>query len=172
VSPTKRRRDDVQVRLAGKDDEEDLSEFHCSSGLDCEEDVEKFLQARAIEMVRSEVADYRMLLAYCEDDLAGVVAHHIDPLTLEDGEILMATRLHVLAVAPAYRGTVFEDGTRLSDALLANAVEDASKRRQSNVFTAIVANENDRSLTMLERLGPWSQVAYDYLHVRLTKRLE
>ena len=123
-------------------------------------------------MVKSGVMDYRMLLAYCEEELAGAVAHHIDPLTLEDGELLVATRLHVLAVAPAYRGVVFDDGTRLSDVLLANAVEDASKRRESNVFTAIVANENDRSLAMLERLGPWSQVAYDYLHVRLTKRLE
>jgi GNAT superfamily N-acetyltransferase len=134
--------------------------------------VEKFLQTRAIDMVKSAVADYRCLLAYCEEELAGVVAHHVDLLTLEDGRTLVATCLQVLAVAPAYRGAVFDDGTRLSDALLANAVEDALARRDSNIFTAVVANENDRSLEMLERLGPWSQVAYDYLHVRLTKRLE
>lgn len=168
----KRRRDEVRVRLADEDDEEHLSAFRCSSGLDCEDEVENFVQKRAIAMVRSGVADYRMLLAHHEEELAGLVAHHIDILTLDDGSGLVATRLHVLAVAPAYRGAILDDGTRLSDALLASAVEDASKRREDNVFTAIVANENHRSLEMFERLGAWSQVAYDSLHVRLTKRLD
>jgi len=54
--------------------------------------------------------------------------------------------------------------------LLATLVEEVKGFAENDIFTAIVASENDRSLALLERCGNWSQVAYDYSHVRLTGR--
>lgn len=147
-----------------------LENFSCSSGLKCEEEVEDFIRTRALDTYVSGIADYRLLLAFEGETLAGLVAHRIDILTLSNGDILHARLVQVVAVGEEHRGPVFEDGTRLSDALLATVVDEVKALAENDIFTAIVANENDRSLAMLERCGSWSQVAYDYLHVRLTGR--
>lgn len=163
-------RDAIMVRAAEETDRAALEDFSCSSGLQCEDEVEDFIGTQALDTYVSGVADYRLLLAFEDETLAGVVAHRIDILTLSNGSLLNARLIQVLAVGSGYRGSVFEDGARLSDTLLATVVEEVNKFAENNVFTAIVANENDRSIVMLERCGNWSQIVYDCLHVRLTGR--
>lgn len=163
-------RDAITVRAAEETDRAALESFACSSGLQCEEEVEAFIRTEAMDTFISEVADYRMLLAFEGEALAGAIAHRIDILTLSNGDMLNARLIHVIAVGADHRGTTFEDGTRLSDTLLATVVAEVKEFSKSDIFTVIVANENDRSLTMLERCGSWSQTAYDHLHVRLTGR--
>lgn len=159
-----------EVRAAGEGDRDALADFECSSGLECEEEVERFINGRAIEMITSGVADYRMLLAEDEEGIAGLAAHHLDLLTLESGATQIATRLHVIAVATRYRGPALKGGERLTDRLIAAVIEEVERVRGNDIYTAIVANENDRSLEMFERCGSWSQIAYDAAHVRLTGR--
>lgn len=160
----------ITVRGAEEDDRAALEDFSCSSGLQCEDEAEEFIRTRALDTYISGVAQYRLLLAFEGETLAGVVAHRLDLLTLSNGDVLHARLIQVLAVGSNYRGPVFEDGTRLSDTLLATVVDEVKGFAETDIFTAIVANENDRSLAMLERCGSWSQVTYDYLHVRLTGR--
>lgn len=163
-------RDSIVVREAEGSDRTTLEAFTCSSGLECEDEVEDFIRTRALNTHISGVAFYKLLLAVEEEILAGVIAHRIDMLTLSDGRIFQARLIQVLAVSPAYRGVVFEDGGRLSDRLLATVIDKANESREMDIFTAIIANENDRGMELLERSGSWSQVAYDHLHVRFTGR--
>lgn len=172
MSEGRLRREAIAVRLAEEGDRAALEAFASSSGLECEDEVDDFIRTRALDTHLSGVAEYRLLLAVEDEALAGIVAHRIDMLTLKDGRMFNARLIQVLAVSPAYRGCVFDDGTRLSDALLATVVKEVGESHRSDIFTAIVANENDRALAALERSGTWSQVAYDYLHVRLTGRLK
>lgn len=120
--------------------------------------------------LQSGVADFRMLLAFEGERLAGVIAHRLDLLVLESGKTFYARKVHVIAVGSEYRGVVFEDDSRLSDRLISTMIEDVAKFSEGDIFTAIVANENDRSMEMFERCGEWSQVAYDAAHTRLTGR--
>jgi ribosomal protein S18 acetylase RimI-like enzyme len=170
VSEGRLRREAITMRLAEEGDRAALEAFASSSGLDCEDEVDDFIQTRALDTHLSGVAEYRLLVAVEDEVLVGIVAHRIDILTLKDGRIFNARLIQVLAVDPAHRGCVFDDGSRLSDALLAAVVKEVDESGGSDIFTAIVANENDRALAALERCGSWSQVAYDYLHVRLTGR--
>jgi hypothetical protein len=172
VSEGRLRREAVTVRLAEEGDRAALEGFASSSGLQCEEEVDDFIRTRALDIHLSGVAGYRLLFAVEDETLAGIVAHRIDILTLKDGRIFYARLIQVLAVSPTHRGCVFDDGSRLSDALLAAVVQEVGESGGSDIFTAIVANENDRALAALERSGSWSQVAYDYLHVRLTGRFK
>jgi ribosomal protein S18 acetylase RimI-like enzyme len=172
VSEGRLHREAITVRLAEEGDRAALDAFASSSGLECEDEVDDFIRTRALDTHLSGVADYSLLLAVEDEALAGIVAHRIDILTLKDGRMLNARLIQVLAVSPGYRGCVFDDGSRLSDALLATVVKEVGESGGGDIFTAIVANENDRALAMLERSGIWSQVTYDYLHVRLTGRFE
>ena len=163
-------RDAITVRPAEESDRAALEDFSCSNGLECEDEVEDFIRTRALDTFFTRVADYRLLLAFEGEALAGVIAHRLDILTLSNGDLLNARLIQLLAVGVGYRGTVVEDGARLSDTLLATVVEEVKGFAENDIFTAIIANENDRSLAMMERCGSWSQVAYDHLHVRLTGR--
>jgi ribosomal protein S18 acetylase RimI-like enzyme len=172
VSEGRLRREAITVRIAEEGDRAALEAFASSSGLECEDEVDDFIRTRALDTHLSGVAGYRLLLAVEDEALAGIVAHRIDILTLKDGRMFNARLIQVLAVSPAHRGCVFDDGSRLSDALLAAVVKAVGESDGSDIFTAIVANENDRALAVLERSGTWSQVAYDHLHVRLTGRFK
>jgi hypothetical protein len=162
--------DAIVVRAADDDDEPALESFACSEGLECEDEVEEFIRSEAMKTMGSGVADYRLLLAFEEERLAGVIGHRIDMLILNSGKTLQARQVNVLAVGSEYRGSVFKDNSPLSNRLLASMIEEVEGFSDNDIYTVIIANENDRSLEMFERCGSWSQVAYDLLHVRLTGR--
>jgi hypothetical protein len=164
--------DAITVRVATEADREALESFSCSGGLHCEDEVEEFIRTRILDTHDSEVADYRLLLAFDEKVLAGVIAHRMDLLTMSDGSLFYARLVQVIAVGGQYRGSVFIDGSRLSDRLLATMIDEVFRSTGSDIFTAIIASENDRSIELIERCGSWTQVAYDYRHVRFTGRFK
>jgi hypothetical protein len=84
----------------------------------------------------------------------------------------MAILLHLLAIARSRQGSRLEDGTPFSDAVLQTAIFDGLESRKSDVVTAIVAQDNLRAISVLERNGLVSQVPYGPGYVRLTGRFE
>lgn len=96
-------------------------------------------------------------------------AHHHEALVRPDSHhIQFAVRLQLFALGRDDQGRVLQDGTRLSDALFQALIRDVLGMRQSGVITAIVAQDNLRSMRLCRRNGLRSEVRYDGRHVRLT----
>jgi hypothetical protein len=148
-----------------------MARFQCSTGPWYEQEVETFIRQRALEQAIALADDYRLLIVLDSDRLLGCMAHHQEMLLTSDGNRsgpILATRLHVCAIATNDQGSRLDDGTRLSDTLMATLIADALKTRRNAVLTGIVALENLRSMSLCERHGLRSQVQYDARHARLS----
>lgn len=156
------------VRPATEADEGMLAEFRCSTGPWYEQDVESFVRRRALENALALSGDYRLLLTIEGERLVCCAAHHGELLFRDDGNPIVATRLHLLAIAVEDQGRKLDDGTRLSDAVVATLIADALEIREVSVLTAVVALDNLRSMSLCERHGLRSQVRYDNRHVRMS----
>lgn len=161
---------DLSTRSAAKDDGPILADFHCSSGEWFENEVEEYLNQKAInQVIRDGGMHYRLLLTLKEEQLVACAGHHLEPLLIDHGEsgkIVEFVRLHVLAISSDFQGRKLEDGTALADGVLRLAVADAVETHGEKPLTGIVANENYRSKAVLERNGRWSQVRYGSRYVR------
>jgi hypothetical protein len=164
------------VREPTSDDEVLLSSFRCSRGLWFEDEVQAFVRHHALRLALDEQSDYRLLLVMDGDRLAACFAHHPEGLMTESGgagtavRVIFATRLHLLALSIEDQGRRLDDGRRLSDLIMESLVVDAMDREMAVVLTAVVARGNLRSLSLCQRHGLRSQVAYDARHVRLSGR--
>jgi hypothetical protein len=158
--------------MAEPGDGELLSRFRCSQGEWYEEETEQFLNTEAIERVTEEPDFYRLLLVLEDELLVACAGYHGEPLLLADGTFIDSVRLHVLALATERQGVTLNDGVNLVDAILGRVIRHAAKELGFNLFTAVVAQENERCLAVLERLGYWSQIPRDELYLRVTKRFE
>lgn len=90
----------------------------------------------------------------------------------DDDVYVLATRLQLMAIATPDQGRRLDGGDRLSDLLMRALIADAIETRTTGVLTAIVAQDNVRSLVLCERNGLRSQVRYDAQHARLTSLFE
>lgn len=81
-----------------------------------------------------------------------------------------AAHLVVLAIAEHLHGAQAPDGSRLSDRLIQDLVADALEAHGTDTAFAIVAMENQRSLSLCERNGLTSQTAYNEMYARVTGR--
>lgn len=160
----------LKIRWADSGDGDALAEFRCSQGEWYEEETEEFLNVRAIEAVANETVFYRLLLAFEDELLVGCAGYHLEPLLLADGTFVDSIRLHVVALATDRQGTKLNDGASLADALVATAADQATQQLGHDLFTAVIAQENERCLAVFERLGDWSQVPRDSIYLRLTGR--
>jgi ribosomal protein S18 acetylase RimI-like enzyme len=163
------RRSPFAVREAVEADATELGEFRCATGPWYEEEVEAFIRSRALRTAERAGDAYRLLVVREEGRLIACAAHLREGLLQKKRErLLLAVRLQLLGIAVADQGRRLEDGSRLSDAILKTVITDALEVWEAHVFTAIVAEDNLRSIALCERNGLSSQVRYDRRHVRLT----
>jgi RimJ/RimL family protein N-acetyltransferase len=175
VSPRRRKLpDDFLVREATEEDAEELASFACSRGHPCEDEVEAFVWAKALECaLDGQHHGYRLLLVREEKRLVASVGYHQVPLGIEDfTRAQVATLIHLLAIGLPDQGRRLDDGSPLADAVLQTAIFDAIEKLGHDVVTAIVAQENLRALAVCERNGLRSQIAYGPGLVRLTGRFQ
>lgn len=152
---------------AAEGDADAMAGFRCSTGPWYEQEVESFVRRHALERALT-VPGYRLLLAFESDRLVCCMAHHREFLFREGSTAyVLAVRLHVLAIAVEDQGRRLDDGTRLSDTLMAALISDAMADREETL-TAIVAIDNLRSIALCKRRGLRSQVQRDARHVRLS----
>ena len=156
------------VRPAIESDGDALAGFRCSTGPWYEQDVQRFVRERALEQALALSEDYRLLLVLEGDRLACCAAHHGELLFRDDGNPILATRLHLLAISVEDQGRRLDNGQRLSDTVMATLIADAIETREVTVVTAIVALDNLRSMVLCEGHGLRSQVQYDARHARLS----
>jgi len=105
-------------------------------------------------------------LTFEGDQLVACAGHHVEPILVDSGEFVEFVRLFLLAISLENRGRKLEDGSALSDAVIRLAVSDATDTHGEKPLTAIVANNNHRSMAVLERNGRWSQVRYGTNYIR------
>jgi hypothetical protein len=175
VSPRRQRlSDDFLVREAAEDDAEQLTAFACSTGRACEDEVERFVQGKALECALSGLHhSYRLLLVHEEKRLVACAGYHREPLVLksvEEPEI--AVLIQLLAIGLPDQGRRLPDGVALSDAVLQTAIFNAMETLEHDIFTAIVAQENLRAMAVCERNGLRSQIGYGPGYVRLSGRFQ
>jgi hypothetical protein len=169
VSRRRPRKSPLVVREAVEADAAELGEFRCATGPWYEEEVEAFVRAKALQTAERAGDTYRLLVVREDGRLIACGAHYREGLLLEHREtLLLAVRLQLLAIAVTDQGRRLEDGSRLSDAILQTVIADALQFWEGNVFTAIVAEENLRSIALCERNGLHSQTRHDRRHIRLT----
>ncbi len=161
----------IGFRTAEKGDADALRKFNCSRGAWYEDEVEDYINRYAPKLVKGTLRETRVLLALDSERIVACAAHHIDPTAVVDGPIMELIRIHFFALGLDYQERELRSGQRISDAVLSAVVADARDSYDTDAFTAIVARDNLRSLSFLERNGRWSQTVYDNLHVRLTARL-
>lgn len=155
--------------MAGSD-AANLATFRCSCGAPHEDEVEEFVCGVALERAL-ETPAFSLLVFYEGERLVAVAGHHGESLLTGDGHVYTAiqtTRLQILALSCEDQGRQLSDGRRVSDLVLTTLMNDALAGRDAAVLTAIVARENLRCLTLLERHGLRSQIIYDSLHVRVS----
>jgi hypothetical protein len=158
------------VRQATEEDVVALAQFRCSTGPWYEQEVESFVRGLALKRVLKLLGDHRLLVVLDRGRLVCCMAHHEEFLFGEGKAFdpIPATRLHLLAIAVEDQGCRLEDGTRLSDVVMATLIADALQTREATVLTAIVALDNLRSMALCRRHGLRSQVRYDARHARLS----
>lgn len=164
-------RHDLLIRLAADDDEAALAAFTCSTGPWYEREVEDYVRGHAHRRAMATPDTYRLLLALMDGRLVGCAAHHPEALQREESTptYLLATRLQLLAIRTPDQGRRLSDGRGLADTIMHTLIHDALHTRpHSPVLTAVVAQDNLRSIAMCERNGLRSQTRYDMQHVRLT----
>lgn len=128
--------------------------------------------ARALERALEPPSFFRLLVFHEGERLLAVAGHQEEHLlSAGDGPVyaaIEATRLQVLALSRDDQGRRLANGGRVSDLVLMTLLDDALAGRDARVLTAIVARENLRCLTLLERHGLRSQIPHDSLHVRVS----
>jgi hypothetical protein len=136
-------------------DVEALADFACSRGAWYEDEVEEFIQERALSwaLAPGPRARYRRLLLFESEGLVAVGG--FGPRVFEDalGDIVDGTELQVLALEHEARGTILEDGRRLSDACMATLVQEASRERGTNAMSGIAAKDHTRSIELCSDHG-------------------
>lgn len=159
------------VRPATRGDADTLAAFRCSTGPWYELEVERFIHRRALDLAVGLSGTFRLLLVFDGGRLVCCMAHHRERLfggERDSGDLILATRLYLLAIAVEDQGRLLDDGTRLSDTVMATLISDAMATRDAAVLTAVVALDNLRSMALCERHGLRSQVLYDARHARLS----
>jgi hypothetical protein len=163
------------VRPATAEDAGTLARFRCSTGPWYEQDVEDFVRRFALERALAAPNNYRLLLALEGGRPVCCMAHHGEMLFRKGSEfpdpMVVAARLHLLAITVEDQGRRLDDGTRLSDLAMATLIADALETREVHAATAIVALDNLRSIALCKRHGLRSQVRYDAQHARLSGHL-
>ena len=93
-------------RLARSSDAASLSSFGCSTGTWYEDEVEQYLQTRAMDVwrVRGPHLDHRLLLFEQGHEIVAVAAHEVMDLRAPGGVTLTGTHLTVLALAADTKG--------------------------------------------------------------------
>jgi len=159
----------ILVREARESDAESIEYFRCSSGPWYEEEAENYIRTRMLRASLEEKSQLKILLAIEDKRLVGCGAYRPEGLILDDGSLLLAMRLQVMALSLADQGRRLQDRARLSDFFIQTVISDTLEHRLSTgAVTAIAAKDNPRSITVCERNGLQSQVQYDRRHVRLT----
>lgn len=158
------------VREATDDDAVALAAFECSTGPWYEEEVQAYVRGRALAHARENPYGYRLLVAYEQTRLIAVAAHADEALILPE-DTCFAARLQVLAIALVDQRRSLPGRVRLSDLLMATLIADAMDHKSTDVVTAIVADENLRSIALCERNGLRSQTRYSGRYLRLTGHL-
>jgi hypothetical protein len=157
------------VRVADLDDDEALTSFRCSRGRWFQREVEEFINAELPKRLDSE--ETRTLLFHSGEELIAVGAHQPGVLIIaEDPGQVQAAHLLLLALTERLQIGRLGDGTRLSDYVLRTLLRDALRTHRTGVAFAIVAIENQRSLTMCERNGLTSQTAVNRMYARASGR--
>lgn len=162
------------VREAREDDADDLNQFTCSTGQPFEDEVEEFVRDDCLHCAMSgEHHGYHLLLVHERDHLVACTSYHSEPLPIDGlDKPEMATLIHLLAISLSHQGRRLDDGSPFSDAVLQTAIFDGLEKGNSDIATAIVAQDNLRAMAVLERNGLTSQIAYGPSYVRLTGRFE
>jgi ribosomal protein S18 acetylase RimI-like enzyme len=160
------------VREATDDDAAALASFECSTGAWYEEEVQAYIHERALTHAHENPDGYRLLVAFEQTRLIAVAAHASEALILPEDDTYLAARLQVLAIAVADQRRRLPDRSRLSDVLMATLISDAIEDKKTDVVTAIVADENLRSIALCERNGLRSQTRHSSRYLRLTGRLQ
>lgn len=162
------------VREAREDDAEDLAAFNCSSGEPFEDEVEEFIRNESLSCALSgEHHGYRLLLVHEQDQLVACSGYHSEPLPIDGIQNPeTAILIHLLAISRLRQGKKLDDGAPLSDAVLQTTIFDGMEKWNSDVVTAIVAQDNLRAMAVLERNGLVSQISYGPGYIRLTGRFE
>lgn len=172
-----------------------MAEFECSDGIWYEDEVQDFIQDRALAETLDEdhkvyvdvpsvalgdpagpntsaVWSPRLLLFFDEDELIAVAGHRPEMLNLGDSRFILAIGLRVLALGNPYKGRYLDNGPRLSDAVMGALLNDAVGRTgEPVVATAVVAIDNLRSVTLCERHGLHTQIRHGHRHARLIGQL-
>lgn len=159
----------VAVRPARRADTAALATFRCSTGAWFEDEVEDYIRTRA--MGHAAAKDNYHLLVACEGPrILAVLGHADEALIFPDGDTSWAARLQVVAIATTDQGRQLSNAGRLSDVLMATLITAALREHETEVVTAIVAQENSRSIALCERNGLRSQVRYGRSYIRLSGR--
>lgn len=164
--------EEIYLCPATSGDEFSLAEFCCSRGAWYEDEVEAYINKELIKLVSNHAADHRLLLVMEGEDVIGCAAHHLDAFRMGNEDLQWLVRLQVMALDLEHQGHRLPDGSRLCDAVFQALANDAMCRHEGMPLTALVANENYRSLAMLERNGRWAQIRSGSRYVRLVGNLK
>ena len=157
------------VRPAGEGDREAIGSFACSTGPWYEDEVQRYVRARALDDAR-RVSGYELLVAEEDERLVACMAYMPWALNFEEHDMIFSMRLQVLAIATADQGRVLVRGRRLSDALMQTLIARAAPLSFDGALTAIVARDNLRSIKLCERNGLTSQIAHGIEYVQMLGR--
>lgn len=119
-----------------------------------------------------------MLLYTVDSELIAVGAHQAGHLVtseirgteVTDVKDTNAAQLVVLAITTSLQAARLRSGGRLSDHLMRDLLTDALRVREAEAAFALVATENQRSLTMCERNGLTSMTTVTNVYARATGR--
>ena len=166
--------DRLTIRPADRGDLDALGSFRCSNGPWYEDEIEKYIQDDVPKLVENRSQEYQLLVTTDKsDELLALAGYRLDPLRTSDGTISFLNRLDVVALAVGQQGRELNDGSKLSDALLAALFSQALKVNGVDVFFAIVARENQGCISFLERNADWTQLPHGGIkYLRMTARIE
>jgi hypothetical protein len=162
---------DLAVSHSTESDRDDLAAFRCSTGTWYEDEVEGFVNRRALDSTLNAPGVFKRLVMRRQGALIACAAHHVEYLLLGDGITEEATRIALVAVDVGYQGERLHDSTPLADALFRALLRDAIGVERFALVTGVVARENERSLRLCARQGLTSQVRYGTDYVRVTGRV-
>ncbi|HEU0131658.1 MAG TPA: hypothetical protein VFQ85_11790 [Mycobacteriales bacterium] len=149
----------LAVRPATPDDEPLFRTFRCSRGVPYEDEVERFVNTALAEWSfapLAQVDDPRTLLVVEDgpaERIVAIAAHErLTALADDDGTPLDGTKVEVVAVAAADRGTRV-DGQRLGDLAFAAVLDDAATRPypRGPWVAGVVSDDNKASLALCDR---------------------
>lgn len=137
-----------------------LTTFRCSTGRWFQDDVEQFINGKSEQKLL--IPERHVLLFTHDTQAVAVAAHQQGRLLMTDGtdvRDVRAAHLMVVAIAEPLHGAVLPEGGRLSDHVMQELLVDAQRTHRTEMVFAIVALDNQRSLTLCERNGLTSQTA-------------